>query len=155
MGPGSSVTVVNGLSAVLLSPSLVHVLCICFDLGLQISLVLSALLSVSCLISQRIWSSSQKYIENNVVVQSLSCVQLFETSWSVAHQASLSFTISQSSLKLMSTESVMLSNQLYCPFRLLPSILPSIRLFSSESAVHIKWPKYWSFSFSVSPSNEY
>ena len=72
-------------------------------------------------------------------------------------QASLSFTISQSLLKLLSIESVMPYNYLIfcCPLLLLPSIFPRIRVFSSESALHIKWPKYWRFSFSISPSNEY
>ena len=91
----------------------------------------------------------------NVFVQSLSHVQLFATPWTAAHQASLSFTISQSLLKLMSIELVMPSNHLIlCPL-LLPLIFPSIRVFSNESVLHIKWPKYWSFSFSISPSNEY
>ena len=77
--------------------------------------------------------------------------------WTAAHQASLSFTDSQSLLKLMSSESVMPSNHLilYHPFLLPPSIFPSIRVFSYESVLHIRWPKYWSFSFSISPSNEY
>ena len=87
-------------------------------------------------------------------VQSLSCVRLFATSWTAAHQAFLSFTISWSLLKLMSTESVMPSNHLIlCPLLLLPSIFPSIRVFSSDSTLHIRWPKYWSFS--ISPPNEY
>ena len=75
----------------------------------------------------------------------------------VAHQVSLSFTISQSLLKFMSIESAMLSNHLIicCPLLLLPSIFPSIRGFSSESALHIRWPKYWSFSFSISPFSGY
>ena len=92
-----------------------------------------------------------------VVVQSPSRVQLFMTPWTVARQASPSLTISQSLPKLMSIESVMLSNHLILchPLLLLPSIFASIRVFSNESAVHIKWPKYWSFSFSISPSNEY
>ena len=92
-----------------------------------------------------------------VVVQWLSPVQLFVTPWTAAHQASLSFTISQSLLKLMSLESVMPSNLLILchPLLLLPSIFPSIRLFSSDSALRIRWPKYWSFSFSIGPSNEY
>ena len=97
-------------------------------------------------------------MDNNiVVVQSLSRVQLFVTPWNAAHQASLSFTISQSLLKLMSIESVMLSNHLLLcsPLLLLPSIFPSIKVFSNESALCIRWPKYWSFSFSISPSNEY
>ena len=90
-------------------------------------------------------------------VQSLSRVQLFVTPWTAAHQASLSFTISWSLLKLMSIESVMPSNHiiLCCPLLLLPSIFPSIRVFSNESALHIRWPKYWSISFSISPSDEY
>ena len=77
--------------------------------------------------------------------------------WTAARQASLSFTISQSLLKLISIESVMPSNHLILchPLLLLPSIFPSIRVFSNESAVGIRWPKYWNFSFSISPSNEY
>ena len=84
-------------------------------------------------------------------------VQLFETPWTAAHQASLYFTISWGLLKLMSIESVMPSNHLILchPLLLPPSIFPSIRVFSSESVLCIRWPKYWSFSFSVSPSNEY
>ena len=90
-----------------------------------------------------------------VVVQLLSHVWLFATWWTTAHQASLSFTISQTLLKLMSIESVMPSNHLIlCPL-LLPSVFPSIRPFSNESALHIRWTKYWSFSLSMSPSNEY
>ena len=91
------------------------------------------------------------------VVQLLSHVQLFVTPWTVAYQASLSFTISQSFLKLVSIESMMPSNHLilYHPLLFLPSIFPSIRIFSSESALCIRWPKYWSFSFGISPSNEY
>ena len=90
-------------------------------------------------------------------VQSLSCVQLFASPWTAACQASLSITNSQSLLKLMSIESVMPSNHLIlcCPLLLPPSIFPSIRVFSNESVLHIRWPKYWSFSFSISPSNEY
>ena len=91
------------------------------------------------------------------VVQSLSHVQLFATPWTAACQASLSITISQSLLKLMSIESVMPSNHLIlcCPLLLLPSIFPSIRVFSNESDLLIRWPKYWSFSFNISPFNEY
>ena len=94
-------------------------------------------------------------------VQSLSCVRLFVIPWTAAHQASLSITSSRSLLKLMSILLVMPSNQLsLChPLLLLPSIFPSIRVFSNESALRIRWPKYWSFSFSfsfsISPSNEY
>ena len=79
------------------------------------------------------------------------------TPWTAAHQASLSITSSQSLLKLRSIKSVMPSNHfiLCCPLLLPPSIFPSIRVFSDESALHIRWPKYWNFSFNVSPSNEY
>ena len=91
------------------------------------------------------------------VVQLLSHVQLFATPWTAAHQASLSFTISLSLLKLMSIKLMMPSNHLVlcCPLLLLPSICPSIRVFSNESALHLRWSKYWSFSFSSSPFNEY
>ena len=90
-----------------------------------------------------------------VVVQSLSRVRLFAIPWTAASQASLFLTISQSLLKLMSTESVMPSNHLVLPLLLLPSNFPSTRLFYNELALHIRWPKYWSFNFSISPSNEY
>ena len=90
-------------------------------------------------------------------VQLLSCVRLFATPWTATRQASLSITNSGSLLKLMSIESVMPSNHLILchPLLLLPSIFPSIRVFSNESVLCIRWPKYWSFSFSISPSNEY
>ena len=90
-------------------------------------------------------------------VQSLSRVQLFEIPRTAAHQAFLSITNSRSSPKPMSIESVMPSNPLIlcCPLLLLPSIFPSIRVFSNESVLHIRWPKYWSFSFNISPSNEH
>ena len=90
-------------------------------------------------------------------VQSLSWVRLFATPWTAAHQASLSITNSWSLLKLMSIELVMPSNHLILcqPLLLLPLIFPSISVFSNESVLHIKWPKYWSFSFSISPFNEY
>ena len=92
-----------------------------------------------------------------IVVQLLSWVRLFVNPWTAAHQASLSFTISLSLLKPMSIELVMSSSHLIlcCPLLLLPSIFPSIRVFSNELALRIRWPKYWSFSFSNSPSNEY
>ena len=92
-----------------------------------------------------------------VPVLSLSCVRLFVTPWTAARQASLSITNSWSLLKLMSIESVMPSNHLILCCLLLPpsSIFPRIRVFSNESVLHIRWPKYWSFSFSISPSNEY
>ena len=90
-------------------------------------------------------------------VQSLSQVWLFATPWTEAGQASLSFTISQSLLRFMSIESVTLSNHLILcqPLLLLPSIFPSIGVFSNESALHIRWQKYWSFNFTISPSSEY
>ena len=90
-------------------------------------------------------------------VQSLSHVQLFETPWTAARHASLTVTNSRSLLKLMSSESVMPSNHLILcrPLFLLPSIFPSIRVFSKESVLGIRWPKYWSFTFSISPSNEH
>ena len=90
-------------------------------------------------------------------VQPLSHVQLFATLWTAAHQASLSITNSLSLFKLMSIESVVPSNHLILcrPLVFLPSIFPSIRVFSNESALHIRWPKYWTFSFSISPFNEY
>ena len=90
-------------------------------------------------------------------IQSLSHVRLFANTWTTARQASLSITNSRSLLKLMPIESVMPYNHLtLCrPLLLLPSIFPSIRVFSKESVLRIRWPKYWSFSFSISPSNEY
>ena len=91
------------------------------------------------------------------VVLLFSCAQLSATPWTAAHQASLSFAIPWSLLKFMSIESVMLSNHLilFYPLLLLPSIFPSIRVFSDESAFCTRWPKYWSFNFSISPSSEY
>ena len=91
-----------------------------------------------------------------IIVQLLSHVRLFATPWTAAHLASLSFTISLSLLKPMSIELVMPSNRfILCRPLLLPSIFPSIKVFSNESALRIRWPKYWSFSFSNSPSNGY
>ena len=97
------------------------------------------------------------YMQSSVQVQSLSHIQLFVTPWSAARQASLSITNYQSLLKLMSAESVIPSNHLILcrPLLLLPSIFPSRRVFSNESVLCIRWPKYCSFSFSISPSNEY
>ena len=108
--------------------------------------------SVSCLIS-----SYANIGAEFALVQLLSRVQLFVTPWTAARQASLSITNSRSLLKLMSIKSVMPSNHLILcrPLVLPPSIFPSIRVFSNESILHIRWPKYWSFSFSISPSNEY
>ena len=95
--------------------------------------------------------------EDIVVVQSLSHVQFFATPWTATHSASLYITSSWSLLKLMSIELLMPSNHLILchPLLLLPSVFPSIRVFSSDLALHIRWPKYWSFSFSISPTNEY
>ena len=93
-----------------------------------------------------------------LVIQSLSHIWLFVTPWTAAHQASLSSTLSRSLFRLMFIESVMPSNHLILsrPLLLLPSIFPSIRVFfSNESVLRIRWPKYWSFSFSISPSSEY
>ena len=90
-------------------------------------------------------------------IPSLSWVRLFGTSWAAAHRASLSIANSRSLLKLMCIEQVMPSNHLIlcCPFLFLPSVFPSIRVFPDESVLHIRWPKYRSFSFRISPSNEY
>ena len=115
----------------------------------------------TCLVGLRKWVSIAFNVNLNlnshIVFQSLSHVQLFVTPRTAACQASLSFTVSRSLLKLMSIESVMPSNHLFlcCPLLFLPSIFPSIRVFSSESAFHTRWPKNWSFSFSISPLNEY
>ena len=105
-------------------------------------------------------TSNNTNLKNNFYsssVQSLSHVQLFETPWTAARQASLSITNSQSPPKPMSIELVMPSNHLILcrPVLLLPSIFPSIRVFPNESALHMKWPKYWNFSFNISPSNEH
>ena len=95
--------------------------------------------------------------EQCISVQIHSCVRLFVTPWTTAHQSSLSITNSRSLSKLLSIESVMPSNRLVLchPLLLPPSIFPSIGVFSNESALHIRWPKYWSFSFNISPSNEH
>ena len=100
-----------------------------------------------------VWSTLSVQISS---IQSLSCVRLFETPWITACQASLSITISWSSLRLMSIESVMPSSHLILchPLLLLPPIPPSIRVFSKESALRMRWPKYWRFSFSIIPSKE-
>ena len=114
-----------------------------------------SLLCVQCL--EEYLAHSKYYVVIVQSVQSLSCVRLFATPWTAACQASLFITNSQSLLKLMSIESVMPSNHLILcrPLLLLPSIFPSIRVFSDEPVLHIRWPKYCSFSFSISPSNEY
>ena len=102
-------------------------------------------------------SGTSKHSTMLFIVQSLSCVWLFATPWTVARQASLSITNSQSLFKLMSIKLVMPSNHLFfChPRLLLPSVFSSIRVLSNESVLCIRWPKYWSFSFIISPSNEY
>ena len=102
-------------------------------------------------------SHRQRNLAGYSSVRLLSCVRLFATSGTAARQASLSITNSQSSLKLMSIESVMPPNHLIlcCPLLLLPSVFPSIKVFSNELALRIRWPKDWGFSFSISPSNEY
>ena len=99
----------------------------------------------------------RKALTNLSSFQLLSHVQLFASSWTAAYQASLSITSSRSSTKLISIESVMPSNHLLlcCPLLFLPSVFPSIRVFSNESALRIRWPKYWTFSFNISPSNEH
>ena len=104
-----------------------------------------------------IYSNSKTVFSVFNLVQSLSQIQLFATPWTVAYQASLSFIISQSLLKLMPIELVMPSNHLIlcCPLLLQTSISPSIRVFSNKLALCIRWPKYWSFSFSISPSNKH
>ena len=106
--------------------------------------------STSCM-SPTLWHSQFSS------VQSLSCARLFTTPWTAARPGSLSITNSRSLLKLTSIESVMPSSHLILcrPLLLLPSIFPSIRVYSNESALHTRWPKYWSFTFSTSPSNEY
>ena len=103
------------------------------------------------------WSARKSIGPQFSSVQYLSHVWLFATPWTAACQASLYITNSRSLLKLMSIELMVPSNHLIlcCPHLLLPSIFPSIRVFSNESALHIRWPKYWSFSFNISPSNEY
>ena len=111
----------------------------------------------TCTYVQRENGKGRSYPVFSHLALSLICVQLFATPWTAARQAPLSFTISRSLLKLMSIESVMPSNPLILCHHLLllPSIFPSIRVFSSELALHIRWPKYWSFNFSISHSNEY
>ena len=108
-----------------------------------------------CLSTVHTWSKEE--LRKLAVVQSFSHIWLFATPWTAAFQANLSFTISWSLLKLVSIELVMPSNHLILchPLLLLPSIFPIIRVFSSESALHIQWSKYWHLSFSISPSNEY
>ena len=125
-----------------------HIVCVC----VYTSSATSWLCSKCAMIAQ-------KYLSflNCVVVQSLSHVRLFATPWTAARQASLPFNISWSLLKFMSIKSVMPANHLILchPLLLLPSVFPSIKVFSNESVLHIRWPKYWSLSFNISPSNEH
>ena len=124
-------------------------------------MVKSGLFVVKFLGSQKLYMNFQLHIGLPSLqfssVQSFSHVQLFASPRTAAHQASLSITNSPSLLKLLSTELVMPFNHLILcrPLFLLPSIFPSIRVFSNDSVLHIRWPKYWSFSFNISPSNEY
>ena len=121
----------------------------CLSLGLEWKLTFSSPVATAEF-------SKFSCLEDAFFVRSLSRVRLFAAPWIAAGQASLFFTISWSLLKLMSIELVMLSNHLIlCCCLLLPSIFPSIKVFSKELALRIRWPKYWSFSFSISPSNEY
>ena len=118
----------------------------------NVTLRIEVPLTCTCRPQLDFWVSSVKFS------QSLSRVRLFATAWITAHQASLSITNSQSLLKLMTIESVTPFNHLVLcrrPLLLLPSIFPRIKVFSNESALQIGWPKYWSFSFNISPSNEY
>ena len=129
------------------------ILCVCLCVYVYTTSSATSWLCSKCaMIAQRRLS-----FLNYVVVQSLNHVRPSATPWTAACQASLSFTISWSLLKLMSIKLVMPANHLILchPLLLLPSVFPSIRVFSSELALHIRWPKYWSFSFSISPSNEY
>ena len=114
-------------------------------------------LSASFVLLTCLHYSLSSFSFSGVVFQSLSHAQLFTTPLTTTHQASLSITNSQSLLKLMSIELVMPSNHLFLrhPLLLLPSIFPRIGVFPNESVLHIRWPKYWSFSFSISPYNEY
>ena len=123
--------------------------------GIELVFLLSPALSDRFFTTSATWEAQREYQFSSV--QSLSRVQLFATPWTAAHQASLCITNSWSLLKLMSIESVMPSNHLILrqPLLLLPSMFPSIRVFSNESALRIRWPKYWSFSFNISPSNEH
>ena len=127
---------------------------------MQIDLLLRAI-GLLTTWTRALWTGLASIIEGTSVqftsVQSLSRVWLFVTPWTVAHQASLSITNSRNLPKLMSTESVMPTNHLILchPLLLSPSVFPSIRVFLNESALCIRWPKYWSFSFNINPSNEY
>ena len=107
--------------------------------------------------NMRLYPAMFILLHTHLSVKFLSCLQIFVTPWTAAHQSSLFITNSQSLFTFMSIESVRPSYHLilFCPLLLLPSIFPSTRVFSKESVLHIRWPKYCSFSFSISPSNEY
>ena len=136
-------------------------------LNILFRLVITFLPRSKCLLISWLQSPSAMILEvefhvNKLIlrlssVQSFSHIWLFVTPWTAACHASLSITNAQSLFKLMSIKSVMSFNHLIlcCSLLLLPSIFPSIRVFSNESVLHLRWPKYWSFSFSISPSNEY
>ena len=119
---------------------------------MSIEFVIQPYMFIGSFVNERVYLSDSL----SPVVQLLSCVQLFATPWTAARQDSLSFTISQSFFKLMSVDLVMLSPHfILChPLLLFAFIFPSIRVFSNESALPIRWPKYWNFSFSISASNE-
>ena len=118
---------------------------------------LLSILLITIAVQTHTFKKRDEAMISSVVVQSLGRVGLFVTPWTAARQASYPFTIFHSLLRLMSIESVMPSNHLILcrPLLLLPSIFPNIRVFSNESALHIRWPKYGNLSFSISPSNEY
>ena len=131
-----------------------------YEMWLRIYIAIKVISNVSLFSTHnnnlKTYFTSQKILCFIQSVQLLSHVRLFATPWAAARQASLSIIKSQSLLKLMSIKSVMQSNHLICrPLLLLPSIIHSIRVFSNESVLHMRWPKYWSFSFSLSPSSEY
>ena len=129
---------------------------VAFKFSFSIFWVLVSFLTIGCIVHTDAFITFLLFYQFSSVY-SLSRVRVFETPWTAARQASLSITNSQSLPRLMSIESVMPSNHLILcrPLLLQPSIFPSIRVFSNESALRIRWPKYWSFSFIISPSNEY
>ena len=134
-----------------------QLMCPIIDMFRLRSFVHPGRLIISGQLEVHIWNSLQRSVQDISLVQSLSHVQLFATPWTTACQASVSISNCQSLPKPMSIKSVMPSNHvILChPLLLLPSIFPSIRVFSNESALRIKWPKYWSFSFNIRPSNEH
>ena len=129
----------------------------CFSSKSQISQISPTIISRISSFFQYVFLEDKNTFKIISSVQSLSHIQLFATPWTAAHQASLSITNTQSLIRLMSIKSVIPSSHLIlCRLLLLlPLIFPSIRVISSESVLHIRWPKYWSFSFNISASNEY